>query len=521
MSNRDRITSFVLATVGMTLLLPQVRAVFFGGGYRWLYVLAISFSVSAASTPVVREVARKFGVLDKPDVAEGRKIHDRPTPLLGGVAVWLGVVAALSANGVWPAGLAPVLATGTLLMLFSAADDLKPIRSSVKLTMFLICAGLAVAAGARASIFPQTPLGTAANVALSFIWIVGIFNALNFLDGMDGLAAGTSIVIALLMGAVAFETLQPAIGWATAAIAGACLGFLPYNFRPGRRATIFLGDAGSNFLGFMLASLALLGFWADADPLVAISNPILIFSVLIYDMTYITLDRIASGKVRSFYQWIDYAGQDHLHHRIAAVLDDRAKAVVFILMMNATLGIAALGLRSADRRTALLLLGQALLVLTLITMLERRGKGLISRFLRRAPMISTDPKRPPVLVVDFDGTIAQWAPSGYPDIGKPLEGSRRFLRLLKSEGWKIIINSCRHGAEHEAAMAKWLQSNEIPYDEINRNSSYPWAKGKPVGDVYLDDRGVRFEGRWDTAYQRVQELLHLEGLNVIADQDED
>ena len=70
-------------------------------------------------------------------------------------------------------------------------------------------------------------------------------------------------------------------------------------------------------------------------------------------------------------------------------------------------------------------------------------------------------------------------------------------------------------------MAKWLQSNEIPYDEINHNSSYPWAEGKPVGDVYLDDRGVRFEGRWDTAYQRVQELLHLEGLNVIAYQDED
>jgi len=520
MSNRDRITSFTLATAGMALLLPQVRSAFFAGGYRWLYVLALSFCVSAASTPVVREVARKIGALDKPDGAAGRKIHDRPTALLGGIAVWMGVVGALVANGVWPAGLAPILGTATLLMVFSAADDVKPIRSSIKFTMFLICAGLAVAAGAHASIFPPTPLGTAANTVLSFIWIVGIFNALNFLDGMDGLAAGISVVIAVLMGAVAFETMQPAIGWATAAIAGACLGFLPFNFRPGKRATIFLGDAGSNFLGFMLASLALLGFWADADPLVAISNPILIFSVLIYDMTYITLDRIASGKVRSFYQWIDYAGQDHLHHRIAAVLDGRAKAVMFILMMNATLGIAALGLRAVERRTAILLLVQALIMLSLITMLERRGKGLISRFLRRAPSISTDPKRPPVLVVDFDGTIAEWAPSGYPDIGNPIDGAQRFLHLLKSEGWRIIINSCRNGDDQEAAMAKWLQAHEIPYDEINHNSSYPWAEGKPVGDVYLDDRGVRFEGQWDTAYQKVQELLHLEGHNLIADQDE-
>ena len=174
------------------------------------------------------------------------------------------------ANGVWPAGLAPVLATATLLMVFSAVDDIRPIGSWPKFSVFLVSAGLAVAAGASASIFSPSPLGTVLNVLLSFIWIVGVFNALNFLDGMDGLAAGIAVVIAVFIGVVAFETSQPAIGWAAAAIAGACLGFLPYNFRPGHRALIFLGDAGSNFLGFMLASLALLGFWADADPLVAI-----------------------------------------------------------------------------------------------------------------------------------------------------------------------------------------------------------------------------------------------------------
>ena len=520
MSNRDRVLVFLLASAGIALLLPPVRDAFFVSGNRWAYVLALSFCVSAASTPVVRRMAGGLGALDSPDGTEGRKIHDRPTALLGGVAVWLGVVGALIANGVWPTGLAPVLATATLLMLFSAADDLRPIRSSVKFPVFLMCAGLAVYAGAQASVMPPTAWGTTINIALSFIWIVGIFNALNFLDGMDGLAAGISTVIAVLMGIVAFETEQPAIAWATAAIAGACLGFLPYNFRPGRRATIFLGDAGSNFLGFMLASLALLGFWATADPLVAISNPILIFSVLIYDMTYITLDRVASGKVKSFYEWIDYAGQDHLHHRIAAVLGDRMKAVLFILMMNAALGIAALGLRVAEPQFAILLLAQALLVLSLITMLERRGKGLISGFLRHKPKISTDPKRPPVLVVDFDGTIAQWAPSGYPDIGKPIEGATRFLQLLNTEGWKIIINSCRSGGEHEAAMANWLETNDIPFDEINHNSDYPWADGKPVGDVYLDDRGVRFEGQWDAAYQKVQELLHLEGHNLIAEPDD-
>lgn len=521
MSSRERVGTCALAALAILLLLPPSRALFVDAGYRWAYVMLMSFCVAAAGTPLVREGARRVGAIDRPDGAAGRKIHDRPTPLLGGVAIWLGIVTALAANGVWPPGLLPVLATATFLMLFSARDDTRPIGSSIKFTTFLLCAGLAVAAGAQASIFPSaSPLGAIANAVLSFVWIVGIFNALNFLDGMDGMAAGLSAVIAALMGVVAFETAQPGIGWATAAIAGACLGFLPYNFRPGRRATIFLGDAGSNFLGFMLASLALLGFWADADPLVAISNPILIFSVLIYDMTYITIDRIAAGKVRSFYEWIDYTGRDHLHHRIAAVIGDRTKAVIFVLLLNATLGIAALGLREADPFTAGLLLIQALLILVLVTMLERRGKGLISALLEQQPSVRPRPDRPPVLVVDFDGTIAQWAPSGYPDIGKPVTGAQRFLRLLSGEGWKIVINSCRTGERHEATMRRWLEDNEVPFDEINHNSDHPWARGKPVGDVYLDDRGVRFEGSWETAYQKVQELLHLEGPNSIAGGDD-
>ena len=374
MANRTRGVVLVMGLLVAALLLPGVRGQFFAAGYRWVYVLVLSFCASVLATPIVRGLAHQFGVLDQPDV--DRKIHDRPTALLGGIGIWIAVVGALVANNVWPAGLAAVLATATLLMVFSAADDVRPLGSWLKFGIFLLSSGLAVHAGAQAQIFPPGVIGTSLNVMLSFVWILGIFNALNFLDGMDGLAAGLAAVIAVFMGMVAFETGQPAIGWAAAAIAGACLGFLIYNFRPGARATIFLGDAGSNFLGFMLASLALLGFWADADPLVAISNPILIFSVLIYDMTYITVARIASGKVRSFFEWIDYVGQDHLHHRIAAVLDGRTKAVVFILLMNVCMGIAALELRAAEPGTAALLLVQAFVILVLVTMLERRGKRL-------------------------------------------------------------------------------------------------------------------------------------------------
>lgn len=374
---RTLLPALPLLAVVAALLVPALRDRFVVAGLRWLYVLLLSCSVAAALTPLVRGLTRRLGALDRPQGdARGHKTHQHPTPLLGGLAVWAGVVGALLANGVWPDGLAAVVATATLLMVFSAADDVRPIGSWMKFSVFLLSAGLAVAAGARATIFPAGPVGTSLNAVLSFVWIVGIFNSLNFLDGIDGLAAGLATVIAVFTGLVAVETGQPAMGWAAAAIAGACLGFLPFNFRPGRSASIFLGDAGSNFLGFMLASIALLGYWGDADPLVAISNPLLVFAVLIYDMTYITAHRVASGKVRSFFEWIDYTGRDHLHHRIRAVLGSRWKTVLFILMLNGCLGIAALALRAAESGTALLLLGQAFAILVLMTLLERRGKTL-------------------------------------------------------------------------------------------------------------------------------------------------
>lgn len=374
MPRPSRLGLLLLLLSALALLVAPVRQLFFAAGYRWMYVLLLSLALTVSLTPVMRWLAPRIGALDQPGGA--RKIHERPTPLLGGVAVWVGVVGALAANGVWPRGLLPVLATASVLLAFSAIDDVRPLSSWLKFSVFVATSGAAVAAGARATVFPEGPVGTGLNVAVSFLWILGIFNALNFLDGMDGLAAGLAAIIAVFTGWVAFETGQAALGWVSAAVVGSCLGFLPYNFRPGGQATIFLGDAGSNFLGFLLGSMALLGYWADADPLVAISNPLLVFSVLIYDMTYITAARVATGQVRNFFQWIDHVGQDHLHHRLLAVLGSRTKTVLFILLMNACLGLAALALRAREPGDALVLLVQALLFLVLITILERRGKHL-------------------------------------------------------------------------------------------------------------------------------------------------
>jgi UDP-GlcNAc:undecaprenyl-phosphate GlcNAc-1-phosphate transferase len=156
----------------------------------------------------------------------------------------------------------------------------------------------------------------------------------------------------------------------SAALAGALLGFLPHNLRTrGRPATIFLGDSGSASVGFALAALAIKEDWATGDPLAALSAPILIFSVLIYDMVQTTVARIASGRVRTFQQWIDYTGRDHIHHRFSEVLGGTRRALALILTLALGVGLSALGLRAAGTGLALLFLLHGALILLVVEIL--------------------------------------------------------------------------------------------------------------------------------------------------------
>jgi UDP-GlcNAc:undecaprenyl-phosphate GlcNAc-1-phosphate transferase len=191
---------------------------------------------------------------------------------------------------------------------------------------------------------------------------------------MDGLAAGLGGIIAFLLAVVAFQTDQPFLGWMALAVMGSCLGFLPYNFKRKGAAFIFLGDAGSTVIGFVLACIAVYGDWAEGRPLVALVSPVLIFWILIFDMVHITIDRILTGKVRNFREWIEFVGKDHLHHRLAGALGCRRKSVLFIYLMALSLGMSALMLRDAGTLDAMLLIFQASIMVGLVTILERRGR---------------------------------------------------------------------------------------------------------------------------------------------------
>jgi UDP-GlcNAc:undecaprenyl-phosphate GlcNAc-1-phosphate transferase len=355
----------------LALIVPAVRQLFVFEGLRWLYILLFAFLGAGALTPLMVHLAHQWGLVDHPS---DRKIHAHPTPRLGGVAVYLGFLGSVLLNSILPDWMIATLAAGSLLLIVGVIDDIWELPAASKLVAQLVAAGIVIATGKVLTLFPVGPMGDVANVILTLFWIVGITNAFNFFDGMDGLATGLAILIAGFMGAVAFETNQPGLGWLAIAIIGAGVGFLPYNFRGRKPAVIFLGDGGATFLGFTLACLAVEGNWADHSPIVSFSNPLLIFGVLIYDMIHISIERVATGKVRSIKEWLDYVGKDHLHHRLERALGSRQASVAMIFLLTICLGLAALALRGAGTAEAMLLLVQACLIVAMITILEWSGR---------------------------------------------------------------------------------------------------------------------------------------------------
>ena len=366
-----RIVWYLSLVVFAALVLPWSRSHFTELGVRWLYIFLFSFSVSAILTPVMRLIALKLKIVDIPG---GRKIHKKNTPLLGGVAIVISFSAALLANMVLERDVVLLLCGGVIVALMGLVDDRRGISARLKLFVQVFVVLVLIYFGIVLNLFPMTVWGYCLNVLFTILWIIGITNAMNFIDGMDGLASGIAAIMAMFMGVVAFQTDQPFMGWIAIAMMGSCLGFLPFNFGLKRHASIYLGDAGSTFIGFMLAALAIKGDWADNSRIVSFSAPVLIFWILIYDMAYITIERIVTGKVKSLKEWIDYVGTDHIHHRLFVLLGDKKKAVLFIYILCITLGISAITLRYARPIDGILLVVQVFLITLLISIIEYAGR---------------------------------------------------------------------------------------------------------------------------------------------------
>lgn len=341
--------------------------------FRWLFLFVFSFLLAFLSTMVIRHVATRLKILDLPDE---RKIHKRPIPLLGGLAIYISYVITIFLNFNFSIELKGVILGGTIILIIGLIDDIRHLPAKWKLVGQVVASSSLILFGVKLSFLPDVWWGDGGEVLLTIIWIVGITNAANFFDGMDGLAAGLITIGSLSFFVVAQITGQPYLGYLTIALAGSCLGFLKFNFKP---ASIFLGDTGSTFLGFTLAGIAVMGGWAEKNPKVALSLPLLVLSIFIFDMVYITIARISKGVVRTIKEWIEYTGKDHLHHRLLTLGFNETQTVLLVYLIAACLGIGGINLRATEDLRIYLEFVQAFFIFIIIVILMLAGRKALKK----------------------------------------------------------------------------------------------------------------------------------------------
>jgi len=317
-----------------------------------------------AVMPWVISLAVRMGAIDRPGE---RRLHRLPTPRIGGLAVFVAVNLTLFLNFNYSFELKGVCISAIMVMMVSLWDDVHEIPAAFKLIVQLVALAVLAAFDVHVEFASDVWWGHAAEFLVTALWMIGITNAFNFLDGINGMAASLAACICLLMALLAWTTHQGFMLLLCLAVAGAAIGFLPDNARFQRPAKIFLGDSGSTYLGWMMASIAVMGEWSDKGILYAYSAPVLIFSVMIFDMIYTTIARIYRGDVRSVHDWIAYVGTDHLHHRLMQLGLSPAQTVLATVVLVLITGMAALAMVSSDRIAILLLLAQGVVFFALLS----------------------------------------------------------------------------------------------------------------------------------------------------------
>ncbi|MBU2567961.1 MAG: undecaprenyl/decaprenyl-phosphate alpha-N-acetylglucosaminyl 1-phosphate transferase [Elusimicrobia bacterium] len=362
---------YLLLTAGVVLYLLHPK----GGtwsyiiGVRWLYVFLLSFFLSIFFTIIAIYSAHKLKLLDHPD---GRKVHILPTPRIGGIAIFLAFLFTLLRNLQFSRELMGLLIGGTIIFILGLLDDVYPLGAVPRIALQILASLIVIKSGVSITFIPSHwPMEKLLEAIITVLWFIGIANAVNFLDGIDGLVSSFGVMCSLLFFLIAMPTEQTFLGFLCIALAGACTGFLFFNWNP---AKIFLGDSGSTFIGFVLAGIGVMGSWAENNPVVALSTPLLILGIPIFDMIYTTISRIKNGRVRNVRQWLEYVGKDHFHHRLMKMGFSIPRSVGFIVLLSLSLGLGALVIRDAGTTGSLILIVQATVFFLVVVLLMLTGR---------------------------------------------------------------------------------------------------------------------------------------------------
>ena len=298
---------------------------------RLVVASLLTFAAGLGLTALVRLISTRFNLLKAP---RDDRWNLKPTPVFGGVAIYLAFAAVfLLFQQHLPPGARLILFGGTLLFLTGLVDDLISIKPPVKLVIQLIVSATVVYFGRRL----QWTGSDAFNIVITICWLVGMTNAINLLDNMDGLAAGIVAIACAFMTATFLLNGQIQEALLPAVLAGAALGFLVFNFNP---ASIFMGDCGSMFLGFTLGGMALLSSNDRTRNLTSVLiTPVLIMLIPIFDTTLVAISRKLSGRPLS------QGGRDHTSHRLVALGISERRAVLLLYILSAAAGVLALLVR--------------------------------------------------------------------------------------------------------------------------------------------------------------------------------
>lgn len=302
--------------------------------FDYMLPMILAATISLLATPVARKLAYRIGAVDVPK--DNRRVHKEPIPRMGGLAIYVGTISTfLFFCDFSLQKTAGILIGSALIVVMGVYDDVKALPAKLKLLIQIAAAFVLIFAGLEINFFTnwlqpnQLVYLSWLSVPVTVVWIVGITNTVNLIDGLDGLATGVSITAALALAYVAHANGFQQAATLTMIVAGACLGFLPHNFNP---AKIFMGDTGSLFLGYMLAVISILGSLKSATALIV---PIIALGLPIFDTTFAIVRRYLSGKP------IMEADKGHLHHRLLHIGLSQKRAVLLLYLKSGLFGLGA------------------------------------------------------------------------------------------------------------------------------------------------------------------------------------
>ncbi len=314
---------------------------------KLILCFSLAFGVSLAATPFVRIIAYKIGAVDVPDA---RRVHDHPIPRMGGLAIFYGFLISILCFAPVDTQLKGILIGSLIIVSLGIVDDVKQLGAGIKFLIQIVVAVIVVCHGVVIE-YVSVPAFVSESGILSLgyfaypitiLWIVGVTNAVNLIDGLDGLAVGVSSIATFSLFFIAILAGEMQVALLSAALAGGCLGFLPYNFNP---AKIFMGDTGSTFLGYMLSIVCIQGLF-KGYVVISFIIPFLILGLPIFDTAFAIVRRIWNKKP------IMAPDRGHLHHKLMDMGFSQKQTVAILYIITSILALSAVVVLEVGAYTA-------------------------------------------------------------------------------------------------------------------------------------------------------------------------